>query len=131
MGGLADSSSLVCYFGFHKEVNNYSPAQSDSTRIAELNLYWDQLNSTVMEGDFESYKQLFHDDAVIIFASGSHKSSVPITTALAGWKQGFNNTKEGKTTVNVTCRFSQRIGDATTAHESGNGWVSWSIKNPM
>lgn len=42
-----------------------------------------------------------------------------MTKALAGWKQGFLNTKQGKQLDNVQFRFSQRIGDETTAHETG------------
>jgi hypothetical protein len=38
---------------------------------------------------------------------------------LARWKQGFLNTKEGKQWDKVSFRFSQRIGDETTAHETG------------
>lgn len=44
---------------------------------------------------------------------------MPITKALASWKQGFNDTKMGKTEDSVEFRFSQRIGDETTAHETG------------
>jgi len=39
--------------------------------------------------------------------------------ALAGWKQGFDDTKSGKVKSDVKFRFSQRIGDAVTAHETG------------
>ena len=56
---------------------------------------------------------------MIVFAVGKKKSSVPIAKALAGWKKGFNNTKAGKQKDNVEFRFSQRIGDETTAHETG------------
>lgn len=42
-----------------------------------------------------------------------------MAAALAGWKQGFLDTKQGKQLDNVSFRFSQRIGDETTAHETG------------
>ena len=93
--------------------------QSDSSRIAELNEYWGQLTRAVVEGDFEQYRSGFHKDAVIVFASGDYKVSVPISKALKGWKQGFDDTREGKIKVDVEFRFSQRIGDETTAHETG------------
>ena len=38
---------------------------------------------------------------------------------MAGWKQGFDDTKSGKVKSDVTFRFSQRIIDDTTAHETG------------
>ncbi len=91
----------------------------DSTRLAELDAYWAQLSKTVREGDFEGYEALYHDDAVVVFAVGENKTSIPIAKALAGWKQGFKETKEGKRNDNVQFRFSQRIGDETSAHETG------------
>ena len=92
---------------------------SDSLRLAELDRFWTELSRTVSEGDFEGYKAAYHSDAVVIFAADKNKVSVPISKALAGWKQGFNDTKAGKTQGSVEFRFSQRIGDETTAHETG------------
>ncbi len=92
---------------------------NDSLRILELNDFWNELSRTVKEGDFEGYKATYHEDAVVIFATGENKVSIPISKALANWKQGFNDTKAGKTQGSVEFRFSQRIGDSTTAHETG------------
>ncbi len=97
----------------------FNQTQKDSSRIAELDRYWERLNKTVVEWDYEGNKDCFHKEAVIVFASGKNKTSVPIATALEGWKQGFKNTREGKTKVNIELRFSQRIGNETTAHETG------------
>ncbi|WP_400078121.1 hypothetical protein [Winogradskyella sp. R77965] len=97
----------------------FNEIQKDSSRIAELDRYWERLNKTVIEGDFEGNKNCFHKDAVVVFASGKNKISVPISKALEYWKGGFKNTREGKTKVNIEIRFSQRIGDETTAHETG------------
>ena len=90
-----------------------------ASRIQELNAYWNTLAKTVADGDFEGYRDGYHKDAVIVFASGKNKTSVPLKKALAGWKQGFIDTKNGKNRSQVAFRFSQRIGDATTAHETG------------
>lgn len=111
--------SLQITLAATKITNPLNQIQEDSSRIAELNRYWEQLNKTVIEGDFEGYKNCFHKDAVIIFASGANKTSLPISSALEFWKEGFKNTKEGKVSVNVEFRFSQRIGNETTAHETG------------
>lgn len=97
----------------------FNQIQKDSLRIVELDRYWERLNKTVMEDDFEGNKDCFHKDAVVVFASGKNKFSVPISTALEGWKEGFKNTREGKTQVNIEMRFSQRIVNETTAHETG------------
>ena len=96
-----------------------SETSNDSLRLAELDHFWTELSRTVNEGDFEGYKAAYHDDAVVIFASGQNKTSLPITKALANWKQGFSDTKAGKTKDSVKFHFSQRIGDETTAHETG------------
>ncbi|RZN82014.1 MAG: hypothetical protein EVB11_09980 [Winogradskyella sp.] len=47
-----------------------------------------------MEGDLEGFKSYFHEDAVIIFASGKNKTSLPISTTLELWNDVFKNTKE-------------------------------------
>ena len=98
----------------------------DSLRIVELDKYWSELSKTVREGSFEAYGAAYHPDAVIVFATGKNKTSVPLAKALAGWKQGFIDTKEGINKSDVEFRFSQRIGDDTTAHETGifNYWSS-------
>jgi len=96
-----------------------SQSTKDSTHLTELNLFWAELSRTVREGDFEGYKATYHEDAVVIFASGKNKSSMSISKALAGWKKGFDETKAGNRKDNVEFRFSQRIGDDTTAHETG------------
>lgn len=98
---------------FNIEINK------DSLRIVELDRFWAELSRTVREGDFEGYKATYHKDAVVIFASGKNKASIPIAKALDGWKEGFIDTKKGKNKSNVEFRFSQRIGDETTAHETG------------
>ncbi len=94
-------------------------SQKDSSRLAELDLYWIELARTVHEGDFEGYGAIYHEDAVVVFATGKSKTSVALGKALAGWKEGFMKTKEGLQNDAVQFRFSQRIGDENTAHETG------------
>lgn len=93
--------------------------QNDSLRLAELDSFWAELALTVQEGDFEGYKATYHEDAIIVFATGENKTTVPLNKALAFWKEGFKQTKEGKQIDHVEFRFSQRIGDESTALETG------------
>jgi ketosteroid isomerase-like protein len=86
-------------------------------RLAELDAYWAGAARTVREGDFEGYSATYHQDAILV--SGAKKESYPISKALAGWKQGFVDTKTKKMKANVEFRFTQRLGDDTTAHETG------------
>ena len=113
--------SISCVKANNHKSNTSSKSETltDSLRLVELDHFWVKLSRTVNEGDFEGYKAAYHNDAVIIFASGKNKVSLPITKALANWKQGFSDTKAGKTKDSVEFRFSQRIGDETTAHETG------------
>ena len=83
----------------------------------ELDAYWAEISRTVAEGDFDGYAALYHQDAVLV--SDASQSSTSIANALAGWKQGFIDTREGKMTAGVTFRFSQRYSDGVTAHETG------------
>jgi ketosteroid isomerase-like protein len=84
---------------------------------AELDAYWAEVSRTVETGDFEAYAALYHADAVIVsnFTTDSH----PIENALEGWEQGFIDTKAGRTKASVSFRFSQRLNDGVTAHETG------------
>lgn len=83
----------------------------------DLDAYWAELSRTVAEGDFEGYAATYHPDAVLV--SLASNTSYPISEALAGWKQGFDDTAAGKMTAGVEFRFSQRLSDETTAHETG------------
>jgi hypothetical protein len=56
---------------------------------------------------------------VCVFTTGTKKHSSPIDVQLALWKQGFVDTQAGKVKNNVEFRFSQRVGDSTSAHETG------------
>jgi len=94
-------------------------ATADSVRIAELNAYWEVVSRTVREGDFEGYAATYHPDAVCVFTSGKNKRTAPIDEQLALWKKDFMDTKSGKTKNTVEFRFTQRVGDPTSAHETG------------
>lgn len=93
---------------------------ADQQRIAEIDrTYWTEISRTVKEGDFEGYKATCHENAVLVATAGKNKRSEPMTVALARWKQGFMDTKQGKQMDNVQFRFSQRVGGENTAHETG------------
>jgi len=89
----------------------------DSGRIQELDGYWAEVSRCVNEGDFDGYKATCHKDGV--FISGPGNKAYPLSGALKRWKQDFTDTKSGKTKASVQFRFSKRLGDKTTAHETG------------
>ena len=84
---------------------------NDSLRLAELDHYWKVLSKTVSDGDAEGYEAAYHEDAVVVFATGDNKVSISIEKAMVNWRPGFEETKMGKNKANVVFRLSQRIGD--------------------
>lgn len=93
------------------------PFTMPSATSSETDAYWAEVSRTVAEGDFEAYADLYHEDAILV--SGVSGEIYPISKALDGWKQGFDDTKAGKMTASVEFRFSQRIEGNTTAHNTG------------
>lgn len=88
-----------------------------ASRIRELDALWAKVSKAVNEGDFEAYKSTCHSKGVLV--SGIRGYSQPLSKALARWKKEFDATKAGAMQASVTFRFSQRVGDETTAHETG------------
>jgi hypothetical protein len=89
----------------------------ETTRLAQLDKFWSEVQAAVQNGDYERYRATCHPSGVLV--SGAKKISYPLSKALAGWKQGFLDTQSGKMKAGVEFRFSQRWGDDTTAHETG------------
>jgi len=92
------------------------PAAGLAQVTEELDSFWEEAARTVEEGDFDGYAALYHPDAILV-TDGS--GSQPIASALAGWKQLFVDTYEGRASAAVTFRFTDRLNDETTAHETG------------
>lgn len=90
---------------------------ADEARLAELDAYWAEVSRAVGSGDFEGYQATCHPEGVLV--SGSRQSSQPLAKALARWKPEFDATKTGKIKASVEFRFSKRLNDETTAHETG------------
>ena len=101
----------------HASVLAAEPKADDQARLRELDAYWAEVSRSVREGDFDAYKATCHDEGVLV--TGIRGKSQPLSEALARWKQEFDDTKAGKIKASVTFRFSRRVGDASTAHETG------------
>ena len=83
----------------------------------ELDVAWGKLKNTVSKGDFRSFKSVYHWDAVLV--NGTSKKSYPIKNAFEDWKQGFDDTKSGIISAYLDVKFSQRLYDKSSAHETG------------
>ena len=94
-----------------------APQHQYTLTPSDVDAFWAEGSRTVREGDFEGYAATYHEDAVLVNAMAGN--SYPISDALAGWKEGFDLTAAGTQTSDVEFRFSQRLSDATTAHDTG------------
>ena len=90
---------------------------ADATRLKQLDSYWAEVSRAVRTGDFTAYEATCHPEGVLV--SGSKKTSSPLADALKRWKKEFDATKSGEMKASVEFKFAQRLGDATTAHETG------------
>lgn len=95
----------------------FAPAEDNKERLAELDALWTVVSRSVREGDFEGYKATCHKEGVLV--AGTSGSSHPLSQALTRWKPEFADTKAGKIKASVQFRFSQRLNDESTAHETG------------
>ena len=93
------------------------PETKSTKTLAELNAYWAEVSRSVGEGDFEGYTATCHTEGVLV--SGVKQTSYPLTLALQRWKSGFDATRAKRMKASVQFRFSQRLHDDTTAHETG------------
>ena len=92
-------------------------AGDEQARLAGLDAYWAEVSRAVAAGDFEAYRATCHPEGILV--SGNKRTSQPLSEALARWKKDFTDTKSGKVKASVEFRFSQRLGDESTAHETG------------
>ena len=89
----------------------------EADRLTDLNAYWAEVSRCVKTGGFAGYRATTHPQGVLV--AGTHDRCYPLAQALARWKQEFDDTKSGKKRASVTFRFSKRLGDESTAHETG------------
>ena len=95
-----------------------SPALADADGIeAELDAFWAGISKAASAGDFDAMASAYHEDAVLV--SESRGKSLPIAEALAGWKPGIDETRSGAMSASVEFRFTGRLNDQDTAHQSG------------
>lgn len=92
-------------------------AWADDHIVKELNAVWAEMSRTVKTGDLPGYRATFHPDAVLV--KGKEKTTYSIDTAFNRWQKAFQETRQGKRTASVDFRFSSRLHNSNTAHETG------------
>jgi ketosteroid isomerase-like protein len=103
----------ILWFGFC----SLAVSAAEDPVAVELDALWAQVSRTVADGDFDAYAGVYHPDAVLV--SEINGTSYPIAAALRGWREGFDDTRAGTIAASVEFRFTKRLHDATTAHETG------------
>lgn len=106
--------ALTLLFPFFLLAEDATPERA---RLKQLDAYWTEVSRAVAAGDFTAYEATCHPEGVLV--SGAKKTSSPLADALKRWKKEFDATKRGEMKAGVEFKFSQRLGDATTAHETG------------
>lgn len=104
--------SFTALSSFSKET-----ASDNAARLVALDTYWAEVSRCVKEGDFLGYKATCYPDGVLV--AGTRGESQPLSEALERWEKDFIDAKSGAIKASVAFRFSQRLGDKTTAHETG------------
>lgn len=95
-----------------------SPGFAETDPVAaELDAFWAGISKAAAAGDYDAMAGAYHPDAVLV--SESRGKSLPIAEALAGWKPGIEATKRGEMSASVEFRFTERLNDRTTAHQTG------------
>lgn len=89
----------------------------EGLRVKQLDAYWAVVSRAVAAGDFAGYAATCDTEGVLV--SGVKKSCTPLAEALKRWKKDFDATKSGEMKASVQFKFSQRLNDGTTAHETG------------
>jgi hypothetical protein len=94
-------------------------------RLQELDAYWKEVSRCVGEGDFKGYSATCHEEGVLV--AGTSNKAYSLNKALSNWEKNFINTKSGKMPAGVEFRLSKRLGDESTAHETGM-FLYWEVK---
>ena len=85
--------------------------------IEELDRSWISMKRSIKNGDFRKFKTMYHRDAIMV--NGIKDSTYSIRNAFDGWEQGFKDTRAGAIDADLELKFSRRIFDNYTAHETG------------
>ena len=89
----------------------------EGQRVKQLDAYWAEVSRAVAAGDFAGYAATCDAEGVLV--SGEKKTCTPLAEALKRWRKDFEATKSGDMKASVQFKFSQRLNDGTTAHETG------------
>ena len=85
--------------------------------ISQLDRSWEAMKNSINNGDFRKFKTMYHRDAIMV--NGIKDSTYSIRNAFDTWEQGFKDTKAGIIDADLELKFSRRVYNNDTAHETG------------
>ncbi len=95
-----------------------SPALAQvDTPVAGLDAFWAELGRSIMEGDIDGMRGVYHPDAVGLYWQGDTYSMGLMTEANDAQAGYFLETRNGARTIDIQWRFVKRVHDANAAHE--------------
>ena len=93
-------------------------AQIDS-EVVQLDAFWAELGRSVMEGDLDGLRAVYHPDALDYDWEGDSYEIKLMSSSLDEQIDFHKGTKNGERRIELEWRFSSRIHNSHAAHEVG------------
>jgi len=94
-----------------------TPAALEAQVVAELDALWERVMQSVRTGDPGLYLSTYHPDA--IFVSARRGISRTVVGDVEANRDAWRATAEGRAERDLEFRFTRRLHDDTSAHETG------------
>ena len=94
-----------------------APLQAHAQVTAELDALWADVARSVATGDADLYLSTYHPDA--IFVSARRGITRTVAEDVEANRAAWNDTRDGRARRSVEFRFTERLNNATSAHEVG------------
>ena len=94
-----------------------TPVQGDAQVTAELDALWADVVRSVATGDPDLYLSTYHPDA--IFVSARRGITRTVADDVEANRSAWNDTRDGRARRSIEFRFTERLNNATSAHEAG------------
>ncbi len=94
-----------------------APLQAHAQGPTELDALWAEVARSVATGDADLYLSTDHPDA--IFVSTRRGITRTVAEDVEANRAAWNDTRDGRARRSVEFRFTERLNNATSAHEVG------------
>jgi ketosteroid isomerase-like protein len=94
-----------------------APLRAHAQVTTELDALWANVARSVATGDADLYLSTYHPDA--IFVSTRRGITRTVAEDVEANRAAWNDTRDGRARRSVEFRFTERLNNATSAHEVG------------